>query len=102
MKEARYIEPVMGETVDEANQRKSDNFYYFKAFYFEIYMHLPSDTRFDITERYHLDKPVKRDELLHMAEEANVEIPEWIKNGDMDPRMYEEEIYQREPFWQEA
>ena len=102
MKEARYVGPVEGESAAEKYARTTDNWFRFKTFYFDILQRLPADDQFEIAERYHIDQPVYRDEVLAMAEKGKVEIPDYIAKGDMDPRFYEEEIYKRQVPWMEV
>lgn len=102
MKDAKYIGPVEGETRLEKYNRQEWNFFRFKTFYFEAYMQLPTDERYAITQRYHNDKPMFRDEFLKLAEETNTPVPQYILDGDMDPKFYVEEIYTRNPVWTEV
>ena len=78
MSEAIYTAPVAGETESEAFDRKGINFGNFRKEYFEIFRLLPSDIQFDLTQRYHLDQPVTREEMIKLAEDNGIEVPAGI------------------------
>ena len=103
MKLAKYYPPVAGETPEEHWDRQFTNYENFRAVYFDVFVKLPVDVQYNFQERYHLDQPVSREEVLKAAKEAGVEVPEYMQEGDLFHDFYTEPIYLREPImWEEA
>mgnify|MGYP007070054594 CR=1 FL=1 len=103
MKVAKYIPPVADETPEELWDRQFTNYSNFRAVYFDVFVKLPIDVQYWFQERYHLDMQVSREEVLKACEEAHLEVPDYMKEGDLYKDFYTEPIYLKEPvMWEEV
>ena len=103
MKLPKYYPPVENETPEEHWDRQFTNYSNFRAVYFDVFVKLPGDIQYWFQERYHLDLPVTREEVLKACEDADLDVPQYLKDGDLYKDFYTDRIYTKEPLmWEEV